>query len=347
MSQLAFTSNNVLCQTYTSLLYKLQTDVLDALQFTELHRFIVGIAKGNVLEQLALNPNTVNQPDSGGQTPLFWAATRGDAAAVSTLLSYGADPNVCNKLQETALNWATEASDNSCTTLLLSHGAQPTVHSIFGTTPLHYAAWTESASNTPHVDALLRFGADPNARNNRGLTPLHYAVPNSSTTAIAKILNAGADIESPDDSGLTPLLEATRNNSVEAIRFLLERGANPDARTHTQASMAHILAEQGTATTMKELGETSSVGLLSRVDFRAKDSQEQTPRSVLLQRRDCESSLLGAFEKLEESVVAEAERNRTIVVKTTGDQKAPNYESLTAEKVDAVVVTVTEKLVEV
>lgn len=61
-----------------------------------------------------------------------WAVTRGDAAAVSTLLNYGADPKACNKLQETALNWAIEASDSSYTTLLLSHGAQPTVHSVFG-----------------------------------------------------------------------------------------------------------------------------------------------------------------------------------------------------------------------
>ncbi|KAL9607121.1 MAG: hypothetical protein Q9167_007934 [Letrouitia subvulpina] len=346
MSQLAFTSNNVLCRTYTSLLYKLQTDVLDALQFTELHRFIVGIAKGNVLEQLALNPNAVNQPDSGGQTPLFWAVTRGDATAVSTLLNYGADPNVCNKLQETALNWAIEASDSSCTTLLLSHGAQPTVHSVFGTTPLHYAAWTESSSITPHVDALLRFGADPNARNNRGLTPLHYAVPNNSTTAMAKILNAGADIESPDDDGLTPLLEATRNNSVEAIRFLLKRGADPAARTQMQISMAHILAEQGTVAVMKELRESSSVGLLAEVDFRAKDSQDRTPRTVLLERRDCKSSLLEAFEELEKSVVAEAEHNRTTVVEISRDQKTPLHAIPTAEKADAIVTAVTELLVE-
>lgn len=313
MSQLAFTSNDTLCQTYTSLLYKLQTDVLDALQFTELHRFIVGIAKGSILEQLALNPHTVNQPDSGGQTPLFWAVTRGDAAAVSTLLAYGADPNARNKLQETALNWATEASDNSCTTLLLSHGAQPTPHSIFGTTPLHYAAWTESSTRTPHVDALLRFGADPNAPNNRGLRPLHYAVPNSSTVAMTKLLAAGADLEARDDEGLTPLLEAARNDSVEAILFLLRRGADPHARTHADASLAHILAEQGTTAAIEQLSgkvassssSSPSANPLSVVDFCAKDVEGRTPRMILLQRRDRDVALLEAFEELENSTMAD------------------------------------------
>ena len=314
MSQLAFTSNEVLCCNYTALLYKLQTDVLDALQFTELHRFIVGVAKGNILEQLALNPHTVNQPDSGGQTPLFWAVTRGDAAAVSALLKYGADPNACNKLQETPLNWATEAADSSCTILLLSHGAHPTPHSIFGTTPLHYAAWTESSSTNPHVDALLRFGADPNAKNNRGLTPLHYAVPNSSTAAMAKILKAGADIESPDDEGLTPLLEATKNNSILAIRFLLENGANLAARTQEQNSLVHILAEQGTVVTMKALAGSaegkmspSCASFLTGIDFSARNAHDQTPRALLLQRRDCEGGLLEAFEELESSIVSAGE----------------------------------------
>ncbi|KAL9032556.1 MAG: hypothetical protein Q9214_007917, partial [Letrouitia sp. 1 TL-2023] len=194
--------------------------------------------------------------------------------------------------------------------------------------------------------SLLHFGANPNPRNNRGLTPLHYAVPNNSTAAMAKILNAGADIESPDDNGLTPLLEATRNNSVEAIRFLLERGANPAARTHTQVSMAHILAEQGTVAMMKDLRESSLVGLLTGVDFHAKDSQDQTPRTVLLQRQDCESSLLDAFEELENSVLVEAERNRTAVVCISGDQKTPLHGVLKAEKADTIVTTVTELSVE-
>ena len=346
MSQLAFTSNNALCQTYTSLLYKLQTDVLDALQFTELHRFIVGIAKGNILEQLVLNPNTVNQPDSGGQTPLFWAVTRGDATAVSTLLNYGADPNHCNKLQETALNWAIEASDSSCTTLLLSHGAQPTVRSVFGTTPLHYAVWTESSSSTPHVDALLRFGADPNARNNRGLTPLHYAVPNSSTIAMTKILDAGADIESTDEEGLTPLLEATRNNSVEAMLFLLKKGSNPGACTNKGTSVAHILAEQGTIATFQNLGAKSS-GLMARVDFCAKDLQDRTPRQILLQRRDRETGLLEAFEKLVKIVNCTQQSEITTIVELNVDRKVDLCHTSVAAKKEDVVVTVAEMAVEV
>ena len=307
------------------------------------------MTKGNILKQLALNPKTVNQPDSGGQTPLFWAVTRGDAAAVSTLLNYGANPNVRNKLQETPLNWATEAADNSCTTLLLSHGAQPTVHSIFGTTPLHYAAWTESSSDTPHVDALLRFGADPNAKNNRGLTPLHYAVPNSSSTAMAKLLDAGADIEAFNDDGLTPLLEAAKDNSVEAMRFLLEKGANPNARTDEQASLAHILAEQGTVETMNALREHPSVGFLTKVDFRGKDSRGQTPRNLLLQRRNCESDLLEVFEELEKSVLIHTELRhpQTVIDSVSIELKTPLDDVLATEKVGAVVVSVVETAVEV
>jgi ankyrin repeat protein len=127
MAHLAFSSELEHSPMFRSALYTLDTDILDILEFSMLHKCVLNLVQLSLAKQLMLSPEEINLPDSAGQMPLFWATTRGDAAAVKALLDYGADPNFANKHGETPLYWATEASSSACMALLLERGARPNV----------------------------------------------------------------------------------------------------------------------------------------------------------------------------------------------------------------------------
>lgn len=108
-------------------------DYRDGLQFSELHRSIVGFS-GADLEELLQDPiirDKIDDPDAHGMTPLLRAILRDDNDAVGTLLKHGCDPNIAAS-SLTPLYFAALHSNTVAAELLLDAGADECIRHFGG-----------------------------------------------------------------------------------------------------------------------------------------------------------------------------------------------------------------------
>ena len=141
---------------------------------------------------------------------MAWAAKRGDARSIDTLVTYGA---------------VVDARDDA--------GATPLLHAVV-------------ADATPAVECLLGFGADPNARayggrkrrgdesvvsdeshgSDDGWSPLGWAARKGQLGSLRLLLTHGADVNMRGGAGgSTPLIQAAMGGHLEAVRELVSAGA--------------------------------------------------------------------------------------------------------------------------
>lgn len=164
---------------------------------------------------------------------------------VAKCLAAGADPNARNPTDgDTPLHWANSADDVAA---LVAAGANLNARDFLGHTPLHMAVYTPLfARSVDAVLALLAAGADPTARNNNGETPLHRA---DSADDVAPLLAAGAMLNARDNIGETPLHEATgeRSRNADVAAALLAAGADPNARNNYGHTPLHSLTSSAAA----------------------------------------------------------------------------------------------------
>lgn len=139
--------------------------------------------------------------DSKGESPLYTAATRADAAMCRQLLEAGAAVDIGLQADGTSPLMALmraahagklpQAEADATAELLLTAGAQVDMTDAEGNTLLHYA--------TPGlVQRLLSAGVSPHATNQMGRTPLFSALDR---TVVDALLGAGADIQAQDGEG--------------------------------------------------------------------------------------------------------------------------------------------------
>jgi hypothetical protein len=102
-------------------------------------------------------------------------------------------------------------------------GADVNARSLYGSTPLHYAAYK---GNLSIVELLVRRGADPNSRNMYGSTPLHEASSNGHVGVVRLLLDKGADPSAMDSDGRTALDLAHESGRVE-VAELIEKFVSP------------------------------------------------------------------------------------------------------------------------
>lgn len=78
----------------------------------------------NVLEHLgSLSVNDLNKLDDNGLSVLHWAADRGCADVLETLLVHGSDVNIKDSDGQTPLHYAVSCGHIDCIKILLNHGA--------------------------------------------------------------------------------------------------------------------------------------------------------------------------------------------------------------------------------
>lgn len=158
-------------------------------------------------------------------TPLHYAAHKGNWELVTRLLDDGADIETRGYKRYTALHVATIFQQTRVLTVLLARGANANAKDTEGLTSLHHAA---GQGHWKVVQILVVWGkVDLEARDNDGNTPLHSAVMGSNAGVkgipkVIKILLArGADKEAHESSGYTPL-EMSIGPDWEEIEVLLE-----------------------------------------------------------------------------------------------------------------------------
>ena len=179
--------------------------------------------------------------DSGGLTPLLYAARENCLACVEVLLARGADINLPDPDGASPLLVAIMNANWDLARSLIAAGADVNQWDIFGETPLFTAVNLRSrldggrASIDPLntttglqiVTTLLERGANPNMQ-------LFFQPANLSGNTNTR--------------GSTPLIRAANNGDVEVVKLLLERGADAtvymaDRQTPIHAVIAGRSAE--------------------------------------------------------------------------------------------------------
>uniref|UniRef100_A0A670I4D2 [histone H3]-lysine(9) N-methyltransferase n=1 Tax=Podarcis muralis TaxID=64176 RepID=A0A670I4D2_PODMU len=137
-------------------------------------------AKNGNVEMVSLLLSTgqvdVNAQDSGGWTPIIWAAEHKHIEVIRMLLTRGADVTLTDNEENICLHWASFTGSAEIAEVLLN--AQCDLHAVnfHGDTPLHIAA---RESYHECVLLFLSRGADTEVRNKEGDTPLDLTLENS------------------------------------------------------------------------------------------------------------------------------------------------------------------------
>uniref|UniRef100_A0A665VFS9 Euchromatic histone-lysine N-methyltransferase 2 n=1 Tax=Echeneis naucrates TaxID=173247 RepID=A0A665VFS9_ECHNA len=114
----------------------------------------------------------VNAQDSGGWTPIIWAAEHKHVDVIKALLNRGADVTINDKELNVCLHWAAYAGNVDIAELVLNSGCSLASVNMHGDTPLHIAA------REGYLDCVTLFlsrGADIDIMNREGDTPLTLA----------------------------------------------------------------------------------------------------------------------------------------------------------------------------
>ncbi|CAJ2504788.1 Uu.00g121820.m01.CDS01 [Anthostomella pinea] len=179
-------------------------DFIDDSNFTQAHRIVLGLSMQNLEKSLLLSPQDVNQQDAMGRTALAWAAARGDARSVVTLLS----------------TVRTQTSQTYNLQFLLDAGADPDPVAPDGVkrgSPLNVAA--RNAKDPLLVKKLLDFGAHVDQSSVDGKTALIHAAKNNNASLTMLLLEHGAKVNATSISGDTPLTTAITHNSHGGAEF--------------------------------------------------------------------------------------------------------------------------------
>jgi uncharacterized protein len=142
----------------------------------------------DLVHRLLLERHDPNERDSGGLTPLMWAARNGAVDAMAALLDAGADPTLRDTMNGwTAMFHAIHTRQVAAVRLLLERGVDPN-QSARLVTPLMMAAADRDPSI---VELLLTHGADTTPRGVGGSTALSEAVSGGALSDIDRPLFGG------------------------------------------------------------------------------------------------------------------------------------------------------------
>ena len=200
---------------------------------------------------LEMNAWDVEETDLNGNTPLAWAARRGQEGVVRILLEWnGANPNAPNKYGLTPLLRAAGNGHEGVVRILLERNdVNPNTADVYRRTPLTRAV--EDGHEGVVKILLGRNDVNPNTLDNYGRTPLSWAAGNGHGWAARMLLErGGVNPNTSDNYSRTPLSLAAGNGYEGVMRILLRRNnINPntasDSFSHTPLSFPTGNGNQG------------------------------------------------------------------------------------------------------
>jgi ankyrin repeat protein len=276
-------------------------EYLESRTFPILHKIVLGLVGNNLRAQLQISTASIDNQDADGRTALSWAAGKGDVDAVETLLEFGANPNICSRLRQTALSWAAQGPlDRRCRVVkvLLEHGCNPNLPDHQHRIPLINGA---SAKDDPSfIKLMVDAGAEINWQDCHNRTALGYTAKMNRSGNARFLLSHGANPNIADYLGYTPLAEAVFQNHYDVLRILLEANSKiPNYKTAKGLTPLHIAAIYG---------DERTLNILSKADVRQlcpedTDSNGQTARELFTQRDDVDDNLRNEFLDLLDAIM--------------------------------------------
>ena len=190
----------------------------------------------------------ITEVQSGGFTPLLFAARVGDLASARLLVAAGADVNEATPDGAGALAVAALSGNGAVGALLLEHGADPNAAGG-GYAPLHA---TILQRDPDLAEALLAAGADPDAR----------------VSASTRYTRDSADFFFPPwHVGAPAFWLAARHREAGIMRLLVRHGADPHA-THDPR---YWTRDRGTAAGRMWVEEGETTALMAAVGLGGRD----------------------------------------------------------------------------
>ncbi|OTB07463.1 hypothetical protein M426DRAFT_251712 [Hypoxylon sp. CI-4A] len=116
-------------------------------------------ARGNLVPILEQFPEGVNAFDEYGYLPLYWAMREKNTAAIRTLISHGADPDMYNAYHTTPLMIAAHYGLSDAAQILIESGCDIGIGTLDRANALHYALSSYHKGTTEIVGLLLGKGA--------------------------------------------------------------------------------------------------------------------------------------------------------------------------------------------
>jgi hypothetical protein len=185
--------------------------------------------------QLIAEGRLIDEKDRLGNTPLHYAAQKGDRDLIGSLLNARADANAQNNDGESPLFLLLrkEGYYPDATALLLDCGADPNRPNKSGQTPLQFAADAvcyslDYAAKTKVVRLLIEHGGDVNRVDTAGRTSLHFAASARPSKVLAIVADNAKNpnvLASP--SGFNAYTFAVINGQRNNARLLAQRGVKP------------------------------------------------------------------------------------------------------------------------
>ncbi|XP_071374581.1 dynein axonemal heavy chain 12 [Centroberyx affinis] len=176
-----------------------------------------------------------------GETPLFLAVVYGLRENATFLLQNGCSPDLQNDEQDSPLVAAILNDQYDLATLLLRYNAKVDLKGPLDRTALHESAFLGLEN---FVYLLLESGANPNACDIKTKTPLALAAQNGHLNVVEVLLKKGAHVWCESESG-TVLFEAAAAGNPDIISLLLEHGADPNLPLYSGHMPIHRVAYHG------------------------------------------------------------------------------------------------------
>ncbi|KAL2427326.1 hypothetical protein ABEF95_011727 [Exophiala dermatitidis] len=264
-------------------------DFVSSQQYNTIHKIVLGITKLRLLDVLETSTADIDGGDIRGATPLWWAASQGNLAAVRILLENGASHAIGAGLSQTPLHVARDAE---VVRLLLQHGAERDCRDTAGRTPLHCYCYRQIGASRSIVREILEAGSSANAVAYGGQTPLHYAATFGNTSLIPILLEYGADIDAVKDDGMTPLMAGVRHDQLDVVKALLEKEADCTTVNKIGQNILHLAATYAGDDCMTAVASSAGIGQVHRS---VKDAMGYTPLEYFERRKFRDDDLDAAF----------------------------------------------------
>lgn len=168
--------------------------------FTILHLIVFELHGGDLKAELQTDTAAIDKQDAYGRTALMWAAVRGDARSVLTLLNAGADPNIVDNNGQNMLSAALGKGRALCAFILLKHGVDAAELDPWGQTTLHSLANSQLSYLTQDTTpSLIQIGDGISRPKTNMLLP----VPDLAKFIVKELLDHGVNIDAGDYNGNT------------------------------------------------------------------------------------------------------------------------------------------------